>query len=140
MTVPVDLGAVRQHLETTVMVDRVRISRPTGIAVLDPETGLVGPVPVVLVWEGPGAVLSAHGLTTVEQLVGGKWLDGSASWYGLVTPLSASLPQRGDLVSVVSAASATAGTVGRTWQVLDPAEASTVEVARVTRLDEITGP
>ncbi|GAA2136726.1 hypothetical protein GCM10009760_16420 [Kitasatospora kazusensis] len=135
-----DLDAVRQHLESTVMVDTVRISRPTGTPILDVVTGLVGPAPAVLVWEGPGAVLSAHGLGTVERLVGGKWLDDTSSWYGLVTPLAAPLAQRGDRVEVAAAASATAGTVGRVWQVLDPAEASTVEVARVTRLDEITTP
>ncbi len=132
-----DLNAVRQVLETTVMVDQVRIARPTGTPVLDPDTGLVGPVPTVEVWAGNGAVLSAHGLAAVEHLVGGRWLDDTASWYGLVTPLAAPLPQRGDLVTVTAAASSTAGTEGRTWQALDPAEASTVEVARITRLDEV---
>ncbi|MFF0409695.1 DUF6093 family protein [Kitasatospora sp. NPDC004745] len=136
----VDLDAVRRNLEATVMVDRVRISRPTGTAQLDVETGLVGPVPAVVVWEGSGALLSAHGLAATEHLVGGRWLDDNASWYGLVTPLSAPIPQRGDLVSVTAVASATAGTVGRTWQALDPGEASTVEVARITRLDEVVGP
>ncbi len=122
------------------MVDTVRIARPTGTAVLDVVTGLVGPVPAVTIWQGPGAVLSSHGLSTVEHLVGAKWVSDETSWYGLVTPLSAPLPQRGDRVEVVVAASPTAGTQGRTWQVLDPAEASTVEVARITRLDEITAP
>ncbi|WP_033819790.1 DUF6093 family protein [Kitasatospora sp. MBT63] len=140
MSTPPDLDAVRQSLENTVMVDRVRISRPTGTAALDVDTGLVGPVPASTVWEGPGAVLSSHGLSTVEHLVGAKWVDDAASWYGLVTPLSAPLPQRGDRLEVVVAASPTTGTVGRVWQVLDPAEASTVEVARITRLDEITPP
>ncbi len=122
------------------MVDRIRISRPTGTPQLDVETGLVGPVPADVVWEGAGAVLSAHGLAAVENLVGGKWLDDTASWYGLVTPLHAPLPQRGDRVEVALASSTTAGTAGRVWQALDPAEASTVEVARITRLDEITPP
>ncbi|MGW4690995.1 DUF6093 family protein [Kitasatospora cineracea] len=136
-TGPVDLDAVRHTLETTVMVDQVEIRRPTGTAPLDADTGLVGPVPTVLVWSGNGAVLSAHGLAAVEHLVGGRWLDDTASWYGLITPLAAPLPERGDLVTVTAAASPTAGTVGRTWQALDPAEASTVEVARITRLDEV---
>ncbi|GAA1162006.1 hypothetical protein F4556_005047 [Kitasatospora gansuensis] len=136
-TVPVDLEAVRQVLESTVMVDEVRISRPTGIPVLDVVTGLVGPAPTTTVWQGSGAVLSAHGLAAVEHLVGGRWLEDTASWYGLVTPLSAPLPQRGDLVTVITAKSPTAGTVGRTWQALDPGEASTVAVARITRLDEV---
>ncbi|WP_344447449.1 DUF6093 family protein, partial [Kitasatospora nipponensis] len=79
----------------------------------------------------------AHGHAAVEHLVGGGWVEDTASWYGLVTPLSAPLPQRGDLVTVITAKSPTAGTVGRTWQALDPGEASTVAVARITRLDEV---
>lgn len=139
-TAPVDLDAVRQNLETAVMVDKVKITRPTGSPQLDVATGLVGPVPADTVWEGNGAVLSAHGLATVEHLVGGRWLEDTASWYGLVTPLAAPTLQRGDLVTVLAAASPTAGTTGRTWQALDPGEASTVAVARVTRLDEIVAP
>ncbi|MEV7123978.1 DUF6093 family protein [Kitasatospora griseola] len=134
---PADLETVRQVLETTVMVDQVRIARPTGTPVLDPDTGLVGPTPTTTVWEGPGAVLSAHGLAAVEHLVGGRWLEDTASWYGLVTPLAAPTSQRGDLVAVTAAASPNAGTAGRAWQALDPGEASTVAVARVTRLDEV---
>ncbi|MFJ3219976.1 DUF6093 family protein [Kitasatospora sp. NPDC086801] len=137
MSTPINLDAVRHTMVTTVMVDTVRISRPTGTPVLDVETGLVGPTPTAKVWEGSGAVLSAHGLAAVEHLVGGRWLEDNASWYGLVSPLSAPLPQRGDLVTVVAAKEPTAGTVGRTWQALDPGEASTVEVARITRLDEV---
>ncbi|MFJ4791745.1 DUF6093 family protein [Kitasatospora purpeofusca] len=136
-TGPVDLEAVQHTLETTVMVDEVRISRPTGTPPLDVATGLVGPAPTTTVWQGAGAVLSAHGLAAVEHLVGGRWLEDTASWYGLVTPLSAPLPQRGDLVTVVAAKSPAGGTVGRTWQALDPGEASTVAVARITRLDEV---
>ncbi|MFD4394355.1 DUF6093 family protein [Kitasatospora sp. NPDC058478] len=140
MSTPIDLGVVRLTMETTVMVDTVRISRPTGTPVLDVETGLVGPIPTTRTWEGSGAVLSAHGLAAVEHLVGGRWLEDNASWYGLVTPLSAPLPQRGDLVTVIVAKESTAGTVGRTWQTLDAGEASTVEVARITRLDEVVAP
>ncbi|MEU6970799.1 hypothetical protein AB0A71_24270 [Kitasatospora aureofaciens] len=51
-------------------------------------------------------------------MVGGRWLDDNASWYGLVTPLSAPIPQRGDLVTVVTASSPTAGMGGRTWTAL----------------------
>ncbi|MFJ6772106.1 DUF6093 family protein [Kitasatospora sp. NPDC091257] len=133
----VDLDAVHHTMETTVMVDMVRISRPTGTPILDVDTGLVGPTPTTTIWEGAGAVLSAHGLAAVEHLVGGRWLEDDASWYGLVTPLAAPLPQRGDLVTVVATKAPTAGPVGRTWQALDPGEASTVEVAQITRLDEV---
>ncbi|MFD7826530.1 DUF6093 family protein [Kitasatospora sp. NPDC059803] len=71
---------------------------------------------------------------------GSRWLEDNASWCGLATPLSASLPQRGDLVTLIAAKNPTAGTVGRTWQALDPGEAGTVEVARIARLDEVALP
>ncbi|MFJ9846246.1 hypothetical protein ACIRYZ_38565 [Kitasatospora sp. NPDC101155] len=40
-------------------------------------------------------------------------------------------------MTVIAKKAPTAGTVGRTWQALDPGEAGTVEVARITRLDEV---
>lgn len=85
-------------------------------------------------------MLSAYGLAAVGHLIGGRWLEDNASWYGLVSPLAAPMPLRGDRVEVVRAASPTAGTGGRVWQALDAGEASTVEVARITRLDEVVAP
>ncbi|MCZ4098297.1 MULTISPECIES: DUF6093 family protein [unclassified Streptomyces] len=140
MTTGVDPEEVRQHLEAKLLVDTVRISRPTGTPVLDPLTGLVGPTPAQVIYEGRGAVLSGHGQVAAEGIVGRQWLDDTVSWYRLLTPLAAPVPDRYDQVAVTAAASATAATAGRTWQVLDPSEASTVEVVRVTRLDEITPP
>lgn len=140
MTTGIDPEAVRQYLEATLLVDTVRVTRPTGTAMLDPDTGLLGPVPADVVYEGPGAVLSGHGQVAAEGIVGRQWLDDTVSWYRLLTPLSAQVPARYDRVEVTLARSGTAATVGRIWQVLDPAEASTVEVVRVTRLDEITPP
>ncbi|MBB4949514.1 hypothetical protein F4556_005049 [Kitasatospora gansuensis] len=40
-------------------------------------------------------------------------------------------------MTVIAAKSPTGGTVGRARQALDPGEASTVAVARITRLDEV---
>ncbi|MFF3378127.1 DUF6093 family protein [Streptomyces sp. NPDC002680] len=140
MSTPVDTEAERQRLEAEVLVDTVRITRPTGTAVLDTETGLLGPVPSVLVYEGRGAVLSGHGQVTAQHVLGREWLDDTVSWYRLLTPISTSVPSRYDRVEVVEAAAEHAATLGRVWQVLDPSEASTVEIARVTRLDEITPP
>lgn len=140
MTTSIDPEEVRAQLESKLLVDTVRITRPTGSAPLDPETGLLGSVPVALVYEGPGAVLSGHGQVTAEGIVGRQWLDDTVSWYRLLTPLAAPVPARYDRVEVVVAASSHAATTGRVWQVLDPSEASTVELIRVTRLDEITPP
>ncbi|MFH8254199.1 DUF6093 family protein [Streptomyces roseolus] len=58
----------------------------------------------------------------------------------MLTPLSAPEPARYDRVEVIVAHSGDAATGGRVWQVLDPSEASTVELVWVTRLDEITRP
>ncbi|WP_329317988.1 DUF6093 family protein [Streptomyces sp. NBC_01262] len=140
MTTAVDPEEARQELEAKLLVDTVRITHPTSTPVLDVVTGLIGPVPVELVYEGPGAVLSGHGQVTAQHLLGLEWLDDTVSWYRLLTPISAPLPARYDRVEVIAAAAEHSATLGRVWQVLDPSEASTVEIARVTRLDEITTP
>lgn len=140
MATAIDPEEVRKELEGKLLLDRVRVLRPTGTPPLDPVTGLLGETPADVIYEGPGAVLSGHGQVTAEGIVGKQWLDDTVSWYRLLTPLSAPVPVRYDQVEVIVAHSGSAATGGRTWQVLDPAEASTVELVRVTRLDEITPP
>ncbi|MFE7129337.1 DUF6093 family protein [Streptomyces sp. NPDC057638] len=140
MTTGIDPAEVQRQLEDKLLKDTIRISRVTGTAVLDPVTGLVGPVPAAVIYEGRGAVLSGHGQVTAEGIVGRQWLDDTVSWYRLLTPLGAAVPARSDRVEVVTAYSGSSATLGRTWQVLDSSEASTVELVRVTRLDEITPP
>ncbi|MFJ3229923.1 DUF6093 family protein [Streptomyces sp. NPDC086787] len=140
MTTAINPEEVRRELEAKLLLDTVRVTRPTGTPALDPATGLLGEVPADLVYEGPGAMLSGHGQVTAEGIVGKQWLDDTVSWYRLLTPLNAPVPARYDRVEVAVAHSGSAATGGRVWQVLDPAEASTVELVRVTRLDEITPP
>ncbi|WP_457515914.1 DUF6093 family protein [Streptomyces sp. TE33382] len=62
------------------------------------------------------------------------------AWYRLLPPISAPVPAQYDRVAVVTAAEEHAATGGGTWQVLDPSEPSTVEIVRVTRLDETIPP
>jgi hypothetical protein len=140
VSTPIDTEAERQKLESTLLVDTVRISRPMGTPQLDASTGLLGPVPAEVIYEGQGAVLSGHGQVTAQHVLGREWLDDTVSWYRLLTPVSAPVPVRYDRVEVVAAAGEHAATANRAWQVLDPSEASTVEIVRVTRLDEITLP
>ncbi|MFJ4684713.1 DUF6093 family protein [Streptomyces sp. NPDC088789] len=140
MTTPIDTGVERERLEAALLVDTVRITRPTGTPQLDLETGLLGPVPAEVVYEGKGAVLSGHGQVTAQHVLGREWLDDTVSWYRLLTPVAAPVPARYDRVEVVAAAGGRGATANRVWQVLDPSEASTVEIVRVTRLDEITPP
>ncbi|WP_172387347.1 DUF6093 family protein [Streptomyces sp. MNP-20] len=140
MTTVIDPEEIRKQLEAKLLLDTVRITRPIGTPKLDPATGLLGDTPAEAIYEGPGALLSGHGQVTAEGIVGKQWLDDTVSWYRLLTPLGAPVPARYDRVEVTVAHSGSAATGGRVWQVLDPAEASTVELVRVTRLDEITPP
>ncbi|MEV0438412.1 DUF6093 family protein [Streptomyces spectabilis] len=136
----IDPEEIRKQLEAKLLLDTVRITRPIGTPKLDPATGLLGDTPTETIYEGPGALLSGHGQVTAEGIVGKQWLDDTVSWYRLMTPLGAPVPARYDRAEVTVAHSGSAATGGRVWQVLDAAEASTVELVRVTRLDEITPP
>ncbi|MFE0640145.1 DUF6093 family protein [Streptomyces sp. NPDC058877] len=126
----VDLEQVRTDLEN-LMTDTVRVRRPTGKT--DPEDG----APVwATIYEGAGALLSTHGQIVVRQLLGADWLGEASAWYQMMTPLSAPIADPGDQVGVIQGAE---GFAGRTWFVEARTQASTVEVVRVTRLDEQTG-
>ncbi|MFC8895794.1 DUF6093 family protein [Streptomyces cinereoruber] len=126
----VDLEQVRTDLEN-LMTDTVRVRRPTGETA--PEDG----APVwATIYEGAGALLSTHGQIAVRQLLGADWLGEASAWYQLMTPLSAPVADSGDQVEVVGGDQ---GFAGRTWFVEARTQASTVEVVRVTRLDEQTG-
>ncbi|MFI2740371.1 DUF6093 family protein [Streptomyces sp. NPDC018711] len=92
MTTEIDPVEVRRELETKRLLDQVRVVRPTGTPVLDPETGLLGEASADVVHEGPGALLSSHGQVTAEGIAGRQWLDDTVSWYRLLTPLSAPVP------------------------------------------------
>ncbi|MFB7424738.1 DUF6093 family protein [Streptomyces hydrogenans] len=130
----VDLEQVRAALEA-LMTDTVRVRRLTGEA--DPEDG----APVwATVYEGAGALLSTHGQIVIRQLLGTDWLGEASAWYQLMTPLTAPVADPGDQVQVISEDEQSASAfVGRTWFVEARTQASTVEVVRVTRLDEQNG-
>ncbi|MEU4095492.1 DUF6093 family protein [Streptomyces sp. NPDC026673] len=131
MTV-LDLAQARADLEAQ-LTDTVRISRTAGQPVLDPVTGEPGQTPTTVVYEGPGALLSTHGQIVLGQVLGTDWLSEGSSWYRLVTPVSAPIALRGDLVEVVTE---TGGLADRTWLADEVTEASTVEICRSTMLTE----
>ncbi|MFF1651419.1 DUF6093 family protein [Streptomyces sp. NPDC058240] len=87
--IDIDIDIERERLETAVMVDTVRITRPTRHAVLDEDTGMMGPIPTETVYEGAGAVLSGNGQVIAQHVLGREWLDDTVSWYRLLTPVSA---------------------------------------------------
>ncbi|MFF7171602.1 DUF6093 family protein [Streptomyces sp. CA-210063] len=121
----------RQAELEALMVDTVRISRP--------RTGGDGASSPDTVYEGPGALLSTHGQLLVTQILGVDWAGESAAWYQLLTPLASPPAEPGDHVTVVAAANETAAFEGRTWYAEARTQASTWELARVTRLDEQGG-
>lgn len=133
------LAGVVTWIQANLMVDTVRIMRPaTGDPVLDPATGkLTYPQPV-LVYEGVGAVIAAGAPGGISSLPSSTlpWAEETMSPARLFTPLSAPIPARDDLVTVVTVHNpANVALIGRTWFCQDPGRASTVEVARVTPMD-----
>ncbi|WP_086732652.1 DUF6093 family protein [Streptomyces glaucescens] len=133
------LTGVVQWIRDTLMIDTVRVTRPsTGAPVLDPATGrLTHPEPEI-VYEGPGAVLSAGAPGGINALPSATlpWTEETTSPARLLTPLSAPIPARDDLVMVVAVHNpANTALLGRVWFVQDPGRASTVEVVRTTPLD-----
>lgn len=128
----IDLMQARADLEAQ-LTDTVRISRTAGQPVLDPLTGEPGQTPTSVVYEGAGAVLSTHGQIVLGQVLGTDWLSEGSAWYRLVTPVTAPIALRGDLVEVVTE---TGGLAGRTWLADEVTEASTVEICRCTMLTE----
>lgn len=131
-------GAV-QWIEANLMVDTVRIARPVnGAPVLDTATGrLTYPEPEV-VYEGKGSVLSSGAPGGINALPSSTlpWREETMSPARLLTPMSAPIPARDDLVTVITVHNpANTALIGRKWFCQDPGRASTVEVVRITPLD-----
>lgn len=131
-------GAVA-WVEGNLMVDTVRIVRPvTGDPVLNPATGrLTHPEPD-LVYEGKGAVLSSGAPGGINALPSATlpWTEETMSPARLLTPMTAPIPARDDIVTVVTVHNpANTALIGRRWFCQDPGRASTVEVVRITPMD-----
>lgn len=131
-------GAV-QWISSNLMVDTVRITRPaTGDPVLDPDTGRLSYPEPELLYEGPGSVLSSGAPGGISSLPSSTlpWAEETMSPARLLTPLTAPIPARDDLVEVVTVHNpANTALIGRKWFCQDPGRASTVEVVRITPLD-----
>lgn len=133
------LADIGKWLQSNVLLDTIRIERPaTGDPVLDPATGnLTYPEPE-LVYEGPGAVLSTGAPGGINALPSATlpWVEETMSPARLLTPLTAPLPARDDLVTVVAVHNpANTALIGRKWFCQDPGRASTLEAVRMTPLD-----
>jgi hypothetical protein len=133
------LAGVKVWLDANVLVDTVRIELPAiGSPVLDPATGeLTRPARETL-YEGAGAV-QATGQNEMTAAPGAlqPWVQETRSRYVLLTPLTAPIPPKDAIVTVVQVHNpANTALIGRSFTCQDPGRASTVEVVRKTPLDQ----
>lgn len=135
------LAGVTQWIGVNLLVDTVRIERAaTGKPVLNETTGeLERPTGEVL-YEGPGAVQGGVQQSEVYSTPGAlaPWTQETKSRYRLMTPLTAPVPPKDAIVTVVQVHNpANTALIGRSWICQDPGRAATVEVVRITPLDQI---
>ncbi|MER6253585.1 DUF6093 family protein [Streptomyces sp. NPDC001584] len=131
-----DLSNLGALVEDLVMGDTVTISRPSGPPVLNPATGELDSAPERVVYEGPGAVLDSTAAPGITVPVAGQpYPDDPKTTYRLLTPVSAPVAARDDVVRVTHAAQDPA-LLGRSWRCTQPGLASTLIAVRVTWIDE----
>lgn len=145
MTIPVPgldkalAGAVR-WIGTNLLVDTIRVTEPaTGDPVLNPDTGeLEYPIGTVL-YEGPGAVLpaAAQGDLVAVPDANLPWPAETKSRYRLLSPLDhPGFPKDSQVTVTAVHNPANTGLIGRSWICSDLTAASTVQVVRITALDQ----
>jgi hypothetical protein len=134
------LAGVKAWLGENLLVDTVRITLPaTGEPVLNPDTGENEYPPGDVLYEGPGAVLGGTAQSEISATLdaGQPWVQETKSRYRLLTPLSAPVAPKDAQVAVVTVHDpANTALLGRTWTCQDPGRAGTVEVVRITPLDQ----
>ena len=131
-----DLTSLGPLVQDLVMADTVRITRPSGPPVLNPDTDQIETPEPTVVYQGPGAVfsgMSMPGLTT--PVAGQDWPNDTDDPYKLLTPLDAPLAARDDTVTVVEARF-DPSLPGRSWRCTRPGQGSTVLAVRITWIDE----
>lgn len=137
------LTGVVAWIGDNLLIDTVRVTLPaTGDPVFNDQTGeLDYPNPVVL-YEGDGAVQgsSAQELSATPGALT-PWTQETTSRYRLLTPLDAPIPPKDAIVTVVAVHDPErTGLLGRSWTCQDPGRAGTVEVVRITPLDQNQAP
>ncbi|MGS2592124.1 DUF6093 family protein [Streptomyces hebeiensis] len=134
------LAGVTQWLEGNLLIDTVRVTLPgVGAPVLNTDTGeLEYPLGTVL-YDGPGAVVSASGTTEHAAIPDAvqQWVQQTKLTYFLLTPLTAPIPPEHAVVTVTAVHDPKrTSLLGRTWTCAAPGMVSTVEVVRKTVLDQ----
>ena len=137
------LAGVVTWVEDNICIDTVRISVPaTGDPVFNEETGQLEYPDDHILYEGSGAVQgsSAQELSATPGALA-PWTQETTSRYRLLTPLAAPIAPKDAIVTVVAVHDPTrTGLIGRSWTCQDPGRAGTVEVVRITPLDQNQAP
>ncbi|MFB8122120.1 DUF6093 family protein [Streptomyces bacillaris] len=134
------LRGVVGWIEENLLIDTVRITLPAGDPVLNEDTGQLEYPDGDVLYEGPGGI---QGSSAQAEIVATPdrnlpWTSETTSRYRLFTPLQAPLVPKDAVVTVVAVHDPTrTGLLHRSWTVTDPGRAGTVEVVRVTPLDQL---
>lgn len=137
------LAGVKQWIGSNLLVDIVRVTLPaSGEPVLDETTGKLEYPEGEVLYEGPGAVqATAQNEMSAAPDALEPWLAETRSRYRLLTPLTAPIPAKDAIVRVVQVHNPeNTALLGRTWTCQDPGRAGTVEVVRITPLDQNQAP
>ena len=135
------LAGVTKWIDANLLVDTVRIELPaTGKPVLNESTGELERPTGDMLYEGPGAVQGGVNQSEILSTPGAltPWTQETKSRYRLLTPRAAPVPPKDAIVTVVQVHNpANTALIGRSWVCQDPGRAGTVEVVRITPLDQI---
>jgi len=136
-----DFSGITKVVEALIPWDTVCIASPSGgQPVFDTTTGQYTYPEAQAVYEGPGAVQTAGTPAEVVSIPGVNlpWAPETRSKYRLLTPVAAPVAEKDMLVTVVQIhPGGDLALLGRQWRVQDPGGAATINVLRVTALDQI---
>lgn len=134
------LAGVTAWIGRNLLVDTVRVTAPaTGGPVYNPDTGQNEYPPGAVLYEGPGAILGGTAQSEINAApdVLQVWVGETKSRYRLLTPLTAPLAPKDAIIEVTAVHNpADTALLGRSWTAQDPSRASTVEVVRITPVDQ----
>ncbi|MDK0525004.1 DUF6093 family protein [Streptomyces sp. ML-6] len=135
------LAGVTTWIGDNLLIDTVRVTLPaTGDPVLNEATGQLEYPDGDILYEGPGAVQGSAAQAEISAIPDHNlpWVQETTSRYRLLTPLPAPIPPKDAVVTVVAVHDpARTGLLGRSWTCTDPGRAGTVEVVRITPLDQL---
>ncbi|MEU3656408.1 DUF6093 family protein [Streptomyces sp. NPDC032161] len=134
------LAGVTAWIGDNLLIDTVRVTLPAGDPVLNETTGQLEYPDGEVLYEGPGAVQGSSAQAEITAVPDHNlpWVQETTSRYRLFTPLPAPIPSKDAVVTVVAVHDpARTGLLGRSWICVDPGRAGTVEVVRITPLDQL---